>query len=65
MAAAAMGRLAAVEALLPLYSHAALCTQAHENYTADYGGEGRIVTYRGALNAAEIAQERIFQDEGA
>lgn len=65
MAAAAMGRLPAVEALLPLYSHAALCTQARENYTADYGGEGRIVTYRGALNAAEIAQERIFQDEGA
>lgn len=65
MAAAAMGRTAAVEALLPHYSHAALCVQAAEDYTADYGGEGRIVTYRAALNAAEIAQERLFQDEGA
>lgn len=65
MAAAAMGRIKVVESLLPHYSHAALCTQATEDYTADYGGEGRMVTYRGALNAAEIAQERIFQDEGA
>lgn len=65
MAAAAMGRTAAVSALLPHYSHAALCVQASEDYTADYGGEGRIVTYRAALNAAEIAQERLFQDEGA
>jgi ankyrin repeat protein len=65
MAAAAMGRLVAVKALLPHYSHAALCTQASEEYTADYGGDGRIVTYRAALNAAELAQERLFQDEGA
>ncbi|MDP2206543.1 MAG: ankyrin repeat domain-containing protein [Alphaproteobacteria bacterium] len=65
MAAAAMGRVAAVRALLPHYGHAALCIQASEEYTADYGGEGRVVTYRAALNAAELAQERLFQDEGA
>jgi len=65
MAAAAMGRTAAVRALLPLYSHAALCAQATEEYTADYGGEGRTVVYAAALNAAELAQERLFQDEGA
>lgn len=65
MAAAAMGRVAVVKALLPHYSHAALCQQATEDYTADYGGEERTVTYAAALNAAEIAQERIFQDAGA
>ena len=65
MAAAAMGRVAVVKALLPLYEHAAVCQQATEDYTADYGGEERTVTYPAALNAAEIAQERIFQDEGA
>lgn len=65
MAAAAMGRTAAVKALLPFYSHAALCLQAREDYTADYGGEGRIVVYAAALNAAELAQERLFQDDGA
>lgn len=65
MAAAAMGRVAVVKALLPHYSHAALCSQATEDYTADYGGEERTVTYAAKLNAAEIAQERIFQDEGA
>jgi ankyrin repeat protein len=64
MAAAAMGRVVAVKALLPHYSHAALCTQASEEYTANYGGDGRIVTYRALLNAAELAQERLFQDEG-
>lgn len=65
MAAAAMGRVAAVEALLPHYSHAALCAQATEEYAADYGGEERLVVYPAALNAAELAQERIFQDAGA
>ncbi len=65
MAAAAMGRVAVVKSLLPLYSRAAVCQQATEDYTADYGGEERTVTYPAALNAAEIAQERIFQDEGA
>ncbi|MDY0008267.1 MAG: ankyrin repeat domain-containing protein [Bdellovibrionales bacterium] len=64
MAAAAMGRISAVGALIPHYSHTALCLQAREEYRADYGGDERTVIYGADLNAAEIAQERLFQDEG-
>lgn len=62
MAAAAMGRVRAVEALLPHYCHAALCAQAAEDYTAVYSGHA--VTYPRGANAVEIAQARVFQDEG-
>lgn len=64
MAAAPMGRIAAVKSLIPHYSHAALCLQAFEDYRADYGGDERTVIYGAELNAAELAQERLFQDEG-
>lgn len=62
-AAAAMGRLATVAALLPYYSRDALCVQTVQPYTAVYNGH--TVRYKSGLNALEIAQERMFQDEGA
>jgi len=62
-AAAAMGRLATVAALLPYYSREALCVQTVQPYTAVY--RGHTVRYKSGLNALEIAQERMFQDEGA
>lgn len=63
IAAAAMGRVAAVRALLPYYTRPALCSQTTTEYVGVYNG--CAVTYRVGLNAAEVAQERIFQDEGA
>lgn len=61
-AAAAMGRIVAVKAFLEHYSRAAVCLQTTEDYTAVYNG--CPVFYRAGLNAPEVAQERVFQDEG-
>lgn len=63
IAAAAMGRVGTVRALIPYYSRDALCVQTTEEYVGVYNGCG--VTYRVGLNALEVAQERIFQDDGA
>lgn len=63
IAAAAMGRKGTVSALLPYYSRAALCCQTTEEYVGVYNG--CAVVYRVGLNALEVAQERIFQDDGA
>lgn len=62
-AAAAMGRVAAVNALLPYYDRDALCVQTTMEYVGVYNG--CAVVYRIGLNAPEVAQERIFQDDGA
>lgn len=62
-AAAAMGRVAAVSALVPHYTRETLCTQTTEEYVGVYNG--CAVIYRVGLNAPEVAQERIFQDDGA
>jgi len=63
IAAAAMGRAGTVNALLPYYTRAALCCQTTEEYVGVYNG--CAVVYRRGLNALEVAQERIFQDDGA
>ncbi len=63
IAAAAMGRIGTVSALLPYYGREALCHQTTEEYVGVYNG--CAVVYRVGLNALEVAQERIFQDDGA
>ena len=63
IAAAAMGRVAAVTALVPHYSRDRLCVQTTQEYVGVYNG--CAVVYRTGLNAPEVAQERIFQDDGA
>jgi len=63
IAAAAMGRTGTVGALLPYYSREALCVQTTAEYIGVYNG--CAVVYRVGLNALEVAQERIFQDDGA
>lgn len=62
-AAAAMGRLAVVRLLSRLYTREALCVQATEEYQAVY--HEVPVIYKKGLNAVEVAQERMFQDEAA
>jgi ankyrin repeat protein len=62
-AAAAMGRVAAVRALLPYYGRDALCHQVSAEYRAVYNGHE--IVYAKGLNAAEIAETRMLQDEDA
>lgn len=61
IAAGAMGRVVVVEALVKRYSHIALCRQTTYEYTAVYNG--CTVNYGTSLNAFEVMQERLFQDE--
>lgn len=63
IAAAAMGRLGIVKLLTRLYNREALCLQTTHVYQALY--HDVPVNYRKGLNAVEVAQERIFQDDMA
>lgn len=61
-AAAAMGRVKAVEVFARHYSQDALLTKTTEEYRADYGGH--IVTYAAGLTAKGVAAARLAQDGG-
>jgi len=61
-AAAAMGRVKAVEAFVKLYSLEARKVQTTEAYTTSYNGHS--VTYGLTLDAAGIAKARLKQDKG-
>jgi len=60
-AAAAMGRLRAVQVLTDVYTQEAIFTQTTEEYTAIY--DGVPVVYAKGLNALEVAVARLQQDE--
>lgn len=60
-AAAAMGRVKAVEAFMEHYDHAALCTLTSEAYSASYNGQR--VDYPANVTAAEIAFTRLGADK--
>ena len=60
-AAAAMGRVKAVEVFAELYSRTARETRTTEAYTASYNGSP--VTYPAGLDAAGIAKARLVQDK--
>ncbi|MBU6474792.1 MAG: ankyrin repeat domain-containing protein, partial [Alphaproteobacteria bacterium] len=62
-AAAAMGRVKAVEALARLYDAKARAALTAEEYRASYNGH--IVVYAAGLDAAGIARARLTQDRGA
>jgi lysyl-tRNA synthetase class 2 len=61
-AAAAMGRVRAVEIFTDLYSRAAIEAQTLEPYTARY--QGSTVTYLEGLDAVGVARARLEQDKG-
>jgi hypothetical protein len=61
-AAAATGRLKAVQVLLSYYSGKALAIRSTEVYTATYGG--RHVTYPKHATAFDLIQARLDQDPG-
>lgn len=61
-AAAAMGRVKAVEAFMEHYDHAAMSIETAEAYTATY--QGHKVTYPAGQTAAEVAFTRLGQDRG-
>jgi len=60
-AAAAMGRVKAVEVFKKFYGSAALATTTTEAYMAGYNGA--VVTYPAGINAAAAAQTRLDQDK--
>jgi lysyl-tRNA synthetase class 2 len=61
-AAAAMGRVKAVEVFFRVYSPAARAVKTTEAYTANYNGS--VVTYAKGLDVAGIARARLAQDKG-
>lgn len=63
MAAAAMGRVKAVEAFAGHYSRDALLARTTEEYKTVYNGHA--VSYASGLTAAEVSFTRLEQDEGA
>jgi hypothetical protein len=61
-AAAAMGRVKAVEVFAGRYSREALCLKTTEAYEASY--DGHKVVYAAGLTAAGLAAARLEQDKG-
>ena len=62
IAAAAMGRVKAVQAFLKFYSRDAVQIRTTEKYETRY--EGVLVIYAAGLTAAEVARARLDQDTG-
>lgn len=62
-AAAAMGRISAVGALLRHYTKESVLLKTVESYSADYGS-GRRVVYPAGMTSAQISHARLEQDKG-